>query len=154
MFERYIVGQDGVITSKYNGKPLSVHVDKKGYHRVNIHLDEGKKTYLLHRVVALMHLPNPRGLPQINHIDGDKSNNSVTNLEWCTGKENVKHSVDVGLVKRGSDRPNAKLTDEQVLLMRELRNTKKCTYYELAEMFNISYQSAHRVCARLTYTHL
>ena len=152
MFDKYLVGKDGSVVSKYNDKTLSVHVDKKGYHRVNIHSDNGRKTYLVHRVVALVHIPNPHDLPQVNHLDGDKSNNCVDNLEWCTGRQNVKHSVESGFVKRGSNRPNAKLTDEQVLRMRDLRDGGGYTYYELGRLFNISYQSAQRVCAKLTYS--
>lgn len=154
MFDKYIVGQDGVVVSKYNGKPLSSHVDKKGYHRVSIHCKDGRKTCLLHRMVALEHIPNPGNLPQVNHLDGNKSNNNVSNLEWTTGKDNVKHSVTTGLVKRGSERTNSKLTEAMVLDMRGLREFEKLTYYTLSDMFGVSYQTVHKVCARITYTHI
>jgi len=154
MFDKYIVGQDGHIVSKYNGKILAVHIDRKGYHRVNIHTDCGKKTFLLHRVIALVHIPNQENSPQINHLDGDKSNNCVDNLEWSTGKANVEHSVLTGLVKRGKDRPNSKLTDDMVIELRRLRKVEGLTYYELADKFGIAYQTAHKVCSLQTYTHL
>jgi len=154
MFDKYVVGKDGAIVSKYNGRVLAVHVDKKGYHRVNIHCEAGKKTYLLHRVVALVHLPNPGNLPQINHLDGDKANNSVDNLEWTTGRENVAHSVRTGLVKRGDKRPNAKLSDEMVHEIRRLRECEGLTLGALGEMFNLSDAGIHKVCTRLTYTHI
>jgi len=70
----------------------------------------------VHRLVAEEFLPNPDDKPQVNHIDGDKSNNRVDNLEWVTGAENVQHAFRTGLrvPTRGRLNGNAKLTDEQV----------------------------------------
>lgn len=150
----YITKETGEIISKYTGKSLAQHVDKKGYHRVKFKHADGGITHLVHRVIALKFIPNPDNLPQVNHKDGDKSNNCVENLEWVTGKRNVEHSKETGLIPRGNKRPNAKLTDNQVRVMRFLREGNTFTYYELGFMFDISYQSAHRVCTRQTYSHI
>ena len=112
-----------------------------------------KKTFLLHRVIAITYIPNPDDLPQVNHKDGNKSNNNYLNLEWVTGQQNVTHSVEQGLVKRGNKRPNAMLTDDQVRELRQLRKDGK-SYYDLGRQFNIAYQTAHKVCTRQTYTHV
>lgn len=149
----YIIGTDGIIISKSTGKPLATTKCKKGYLRVRLKHADGGKTYLAHRVVAITHIPNPDNLPQVNHLDGDKTNNSVSNLEWTTGKKNVEHSVRTGLVPRGDKRPNAKFSDDQIKQIRLDRLTG-LTYYQLADTYGASYQSIHRICDRQTYTHV
>lgn len=62
-----------------------------GYPRVHLHIGGKDKNVVVHRLVAKAFVANPDGLPQVNHIDGDKANNNVTNLEWCTPSENSKH---------------------------------------------------------------
>lgn len=152
-FKRYTFNEDGTILGP-SGKELCFHKCKKGYKRVNLKSNSGKKrTYLVHRLIAKKFIPNPFNKPQVNHIDGDKNNNSVDNLEWCTAQENVNHSVNVGLVKRGSKRPNSKLTDEQVIRLKALRKVG-LNYYQLGRLFGVAYQTAHKVCSGQTYTHI
>lgn len=153
MYKNYMVTKEGSIISKYTGEQLYVHTNKKGYQFVRMYVEGKSKTYLVHRVVAQVHLSNPDGKPEVNHKDGNKSNNAVWNLEWVTSQENVNHSVDTGLVKRGSDRPNSKLSDSDVIEIRRLRETGM-NYYEIGKRFNIAYQTAHKVCSRQTYTHI
>ena len=110
----YQVSEDGVVISPH-GRVLSHQVDYKGYHRVV--LQAGRKHRLntgVHRLVALCHIPNPDGKQQVNHKDGDKSNNHVSNLEWATAAENVKHSVGLGLAQHptGFAARRARLTPE------------------------------------------
>lgn len=64
-----------------------------GYPSVLMH----NKRYLIHRLVAMAFLPNPENKPQVNHIDGDKLNNHVSNLEWATSLENIRHAFSTGL---------------------------------------------------------
>lgn len=68
------------------------------YYRVPLTNKEHiKKYYLVHRLVATSFIPNPKELPQVNHIDGNKLNNRVDNLEWCTRQDNIKHAYKIGL---------------------------------------------------------
>lgn len=77
------------------------------------------KDFYIHRLVAETFIPNPKNLPQVDHIDTDKANCRVENLRWATGEENRKYAAEKGLAKEGEDRPDAKLTNEQVIYIRE-----------------------------------
>lgn len=80
------------------GKVLKQVINSHGYPCVTIkYLDGSQKVVPVHRLVAIAFIPNPDNKPQINHIDGDKTNNRVSNLEWCTAKENLKHAFATGL---------------------------------------------------------
>ena len=105
--ERYEVSDSGEVRSWYYGvkkldipRPLKIKKDKYGYCAVSLHHKDVKKSYTVHRLVAEAFIPNPKNLPQVNHIDGDKNNNSVQNLEWCTNRENIVHAYKSGLISR------------------------------------------------------
>jgi len=68
--------------------------NSKGYLRLRIQYKDGSSiTESVHRLVAKVYIPNPNNLPQINHIDGNKLNNNVKNLEWCTNSYNQEHAA-------------------------------------------------------------
>ena len=78
-------------------KIISQRKNKYGYMQVVLMKNNKMKTFLVHRLVATTFIPNVNNLPQINHIDGDKSNNNVNNLEWCTVSYNTKHAYNKNL---------------------------------------------------------
>jgi hypothetical protein len=79
-------------------KELAVSIYKsQRYARVRLYKDGKSKDILVHRIVAETFIPNPENKPQVNHIDGNRTNNRVDNLEWCTQAENNRHAIDNGL---------------------------------------------------------
>lgn len=79
---------------------LAIHPDTKGYMRVRLLSGTERKTYKVHRLVAEAFLDNPNGLPEVNHRDGDKQNNHVSNLEWSTSSNNISHAYSAGLKEK------------------------------------------------------
>lgn len=100
-YERYRVYDDGRVYSEISNKFLKPDIDSMGYEQVTLATENGPFRVKVHRLVAKMFIPYDsrddihRGL--VNHKDGNKRNNSVTNLEWCTADENNRHARDTGL---------------------------------------------------------
>ena len=91
----------------YKGKILKATTNKQGYANFQLYTADGLiKTFKVHRLVAELFIPNPDNKPQVNHIDGNKLNNKVDNLEWCTNGENGKHAWDCGLRTRRIGKDN------------------------------------------------
>ena len=99
---KYEVSNFGRVRTN-NQRPglLTLTKQPKGYLYAMVTLSNGKqKNCRVHRLVALAFIPNPDGLPEVNHIDGNKENNHVSNLEWCTHSYNNKHAWAIGLKDR------------------------------------------------------
>jgi len=88
------------LTVNVEEKILKTMITKDGYERAKLNLMGGSKKYSVHRLVANAFIPNLENKPQVNHIDGNKLNNKVENLEWCTAKENVNHITKLGTHSR------------------------------------------------------
>ena len=125
------------------GRILKGGLHNKGYHQVCVKLEGVQSTYKTHRLVAIAFIPNPDNLEQINHIDGDKTNNRVDNLEWCDNSYNQLHKVQTGLwvPAKGNDCQNSKLTEEEVVEI----YLSNLPIKELMEKYNVS---------RSTITHI
>ena len=117
----YKVDENGNVFSVRNNKLLKRMMFPSGYEYVHLCNGKGKtKLFRVHRLVAETFIPNPNNLPEVNHKDGDKLNNNVKNLEWCTNLENMRHSVETGLRNiKGENNPSAKLTVKDVINIRK-----------------------------------
>lgn len=111
---KYQVSNTGEVESlNYNGtgktKSLKQSTDKKGYKHVRLFKNGKGKTYKVHRLVAMLFIPNPNNLPIINHKDENKTNNNVNNLEWCTYEYNNTYGTArkrASEKMRGENNPN------------------------------------------------
>lgn len=132
----YEVSSFGSVRNKKTLRIKSTRLDKYGYSRVTLY--PSGKTYTIHRLVALTHLPNVNQESQVNHIDGNKLNNATSNLEWCSAKENVEHSIKTGLRPfidiSGCNNPMASFTEENVEEIRRLYSEGK-TIRQIAAIY-------------------
>lgn len=129
--EDYEVTTSGQIINKKTGHILKGQPNAKGYLRVSI----SKKLIFVHRLVAEKYIPNPDNLPQVNHKDGNKLNNSVENLEWVSNQQNREHAVETGLHLSGEACSWSKLDWEKVDF---IRTHLDISNDELGKMFNVS----------------
>ena len=118
-----------------NGKVLLTQtINGRGYLQVKMYNIAGeRKSERVHRIVAAAFVPNPLQKREVNHKDGDKHNNAASNLEWCTGRENVCHAVKNGLVKRRSGAAHHMCRyDEQTIhtVCKMLKEGKRPPYIE------------------------
>ena len=100
-FEKYEVSNLGKVRNIKSGRLLKPVLDKYGYLKHCLYGHDKKKYLLLHRIIATAFIDNPEEKPQVNHIDENKTNNDLSNLEWCTVKENIIHGTRT---KRASEK--------------------------------------------------
>ena len=130
-----------MLAQKNNNGYLSIDLCKNG----NI------KKYSLHRIIALAFLDNIENKEQVNHINGNKHDNRIENLEWSTRSENQKHSIETGLRSaKGEKNSQSKLTEIQVL---NIFNDKR-TYNQISKDFNISIGTISDIKRGHTWNHI
>lgn len=139
------VTETGILVSRRSKKILSQHINESGYavHATTIGGRGGKAIApRIHQLVARAFIKNPENKPEINHIDGVKTNNFVTNLEWVTAQENIDHAWRTGLAKAISayDNPAARFSREEVAYIRNL-DMSNMSYRELARKYGVSHSS-------------
>ena len=98
-YPNYLITLTGNVFSLTSMKFLCTSISNCGYQTISIRNENGIKTFTIHRLVAITYLPNTQNKAQVNHIDGVKTNNYLSNLEWCTASENQIHSFAIGLRK-------------------------------------------------------
>jgi len=154
LYNNYTLHSNGRVFSKVSNKFLAINTDPKGYPVVSLYIDKVPTKKRVHRLIAKEFLPNPENKRTVNHIDGNKSNNDVSNLEWSTDSENNQHALDTNLRT-----PRKKLTIEQMhdimtctdtakdmalkypqvtaQHIRSMRKGKFIEYYKRSELFTL-----------------
>lgn len=154
-YPEYSVSNFGRVYSKAKKKGIiKLTEHHKGYFKAQVgHRGENRKGFFVHRLVAMAFIPNPNKYLQVNHIDCNKTNNHVSNLEWCTNKMNANHSIKNGrfsFLPKGEDHHSAKLTEKKVLKIREMFKDGYSRMM-LAKEFKISHGTIKNVISRRTW---
>ena len=139
LHKKYIIDEYGNLFDIELQRYKKQYTNRKGYMFVSLYINGKSHTFFIHRLVLMTFNPI-EGMEdlQVNHIDGNKQNNYIGNLEWCTQSENQKHAFEHGLISRkGTKNSQCKLTEQQVieianLIMAGVTNNK------IAEIYNIS----------------
>lgn len=143
---------------KYNTSTPERILSKRiimGYYCVAISKEGNTKYKKLHRLLAETFIFNPDNKEQVNHIDGNKLNNDINNLEWVTRQENSFHAYSLGLNHSGENSCKAKLTAEKVLAIRRLyRMNPKSNRKQLASKLNISIHTISDILNKRSWNYI
>lgn len=133
--DRFCGDRRGVI----HGKLLKPFINRRGYLEVNLYKNSKSTTKIIHRLVAKAFISNDFNKPQVNHIDGNKLNNKVINLEWMSNSENQLHAYKLGLQpsRAGESNNKATITDKDVTKLKLLYNSGKTTK-EVSELIGVN----------------
>ena len=156
-YDNFEVSTDGQLRNVKTGTVYKQAVGGKKYLQVVVSLGSRnkKKAFKIHKAVAETFIPNPENKPVVNHKNGNKNKNDVSNLEWVTSSENTQHAYQNGLIvpRYGTDNHIAKLTKNDVLYIRECYIPKDKEYgaRPLARKFNIDHTCILDIINGLSY---
>lgn len=150
----YEVSNFGNIRSLKNSIILKPYI-KNGYLAVNL-FGGVQKHFYVHRLVAEAFIPNPKHYKEVNHIDCNKSNNNVSNLEWCNRKQNLQHSYDNGLKRMGENHGSHKLTEQEVIQIRKeyKKGDPQHSLHALAKKYNVNWCTIQAIVKGRLWKHL
>lgn len=156
--DNYEISDLGNVKNVTTGKIRKNQIDKDGYLWVSLYKNNKPFNAKIHRLIALAFIPNPDNKPTVNHKDGNKKNNDISNLEWSTSSENNKHAYDIGLKiphkMLGEKHPNSKLSEKDILKIREMYSYGIYSYRDLGKIFNIDYTMIGKIINRDNWNHI
>lgn len=147
----YLITNNGKIYSNISNIYRVLMKDKDGYMRICLR----GKNFRINRLVAEYFIYNPNNKKEVNHINGNKEDNRVENLEWVSSSENTLHAYDNGLMnKKGENHHHAKLTNEDVLEIRKLCKNNDLTQTKIAKIYNIDPSHVSDIKLRKRWKHI
>lgn len=151
--DKYEVSNLGVVRQKRSKYILKSNIDGRGYSVILLYLPNIKRLCKIHRLLMLSfrNVSNSEEL-YVNHIDGNKLNNHLDNLEWCTAQENIRHAFEIGLFKSrlGSNNGNSKFTSIELSEFVDLYNQGLSTY-DIGDLYGVSGNCILQVLKGSTY---
>uniref|UniRef100_A0AB39C809 HNH homing endonuclease n=1 Tax=Staphylococcus phage UHP46 TaxID=3234966 RepID=A0AB39C809_9CAUD len=152
-FPGYWVNRKGEVLGK-RGKKLKLGMSTKGYPQITFETKQVHRCIKIHRLVAqyFIYNDNPELKNQVNHIDGNKTNNNVSNLEWCSNKENHEHKMrnNLNVALQGSEHHNSILTEDNVI---DIFKSKE-PYTELMKKYNVSKSTISSIKCGRNWNHI
>lgn len=168
MRAKYIEGYEGLYMITDNGevwsclnklfcKKLKPSIHKLGYRKVILYKNKTKRTFLIHRIVASEFIENLNNKNQVNHIDGNKTNNHFSNLEWVTALENTRHAINLGIFCKYYNK-NGKIT-KKFLTIKNVINIRKMIKNGLkqkiiAKKYNINQATVSKIKNKKRWDHV
>ena len=154
----YCINEYGFILNIRTRGEVVPSIGKKGYLQACL---TNKNTYSVHRLVALTFIENEENKPEVNHVDGNKLNNHISNLEWCTTQENLEHkrinnlgkTLKAKLSATGINNSQAKLDEEDVILIRTNCATKE-DIKRFSKELDVSIATIYDIKNRRSWTHI
>lgn len=150
-FPNYSITRDGRVWSSKRNKFLSPGLAGKGYPMVILWMYGKPYSRLIHRLLALAFIPNPENKSEVNHMDGNKQNNYLNNLEWATPHENRLHAYRLGLAGSGENHHQAKLKQSEVDYIREQYKSGNYTQTRIAKTFGVSTSIISKIINRVKW---
>ena len=150
-----ISNYDAILINRKTNSIIKYFSDKDGYLRARISVNGHPYIRGAHRLVAQAFIPNPENKSEINHIDGNKTNNDVTNLEWATRKENAHHAIRIGLYNpQGENNTNSIYTEAQIREACKLMEDPKNKPRDISRMTKISRATLYQIRKGNEWTHI
>ena len=150
----YLISSDGSLSR--NGNILKTRLDRYGYEIVTLWIDGKQLTRKVHRLVAIAFIPNPQNLATVNHINGIKTDNRVSNLEWLSVGDNHRHGFNSGLHSIGENRTSGRpvvLKEVDVLKIRQLIK-EGLGNTEIGKLFKVSCGCIYSIRMNKSWRHI
>jgi hypothetical protein len=157
-FNNYSINKEGIVINNKTKKQISIYVSSHGYKSVRLWKNNKSKLNYIHRILAQYFIPNILNKTQVNHIDGNRINNNLNNLEWVTPSENMKNASIRGVCKniyqKGENHKYSILKEKDIIHIRLCHDNKTYTVKELSEKYKVGTRSIYHIVKRQQWKHI